>query len=45
MNPREPRDFPLGRWNLYIGGAGRAVIQAFHLPHEFFDEQPAKDKA
>jgi SAM-dependent methyltransferase len=25
MNPREPRDFPLGRWNLYIGGAGRTV--------------------
>lgn len=24
-NPREPKDFPLGRWNLYIGGAGRAV--------------------
>jgi len=24
-NPREPVDFPLGRWNLYIGGAGRAV--------------------
>jgi SAM-dependent methyltransferase len=24
-NPREPRDFPLGRWNLYIGGAGRVV--------------------
>jgi SAM-dependent methyltransferase len=24
-NPREPTDFPLGRWNLYIGGAGRAV--------------------
>ena len=24
-NPREPRDFPLGRWNLYIGGAGRTV--------------------
>jgi SAM-dependent methyltransferase len=23
MNPHEPRDFPLGRWNLYIGGAGR----------------------
>ena len=22
MNPSEPRDFPLGRWNLYIGGAG-----------------------
>jgi SAM-dependent methyltransferase len=25
MNPDEPRDFPLGRWNLYIGGAGRVV--------------------
>jgi SAM-dependent methyltransferase len=25
MNPGEPKDFPLGRWNLYIGGAGRAV--------------------
>jgi len=25
MNPAEPRDFPLGRWNLYVGGAGRAV--------------------
>jgi SAM-dependent methyltransferase len=25
MNPLEPKDFPLGRWNLYIGGAGRAV--------------------
>jgi SAM-dependent methyltransferase len=24
-NPREPKDFPLGRWNLYLGGAGRAV--------------------
>jgi len=24
-NPREPHDYPLGRWNLYIGGAGRAV--------------------
>lgn len=22
-NPREASDFPLGRWNLYIGGAGR----------------------
>ncbi len=21
-NPREPKGFPLGRWNLYIGGAG-----------------------
>lgn len=25
MNPAEPKDFPLGRWNLYIGGAGRRV--------------------
>jgi len=25
MNPREPSGFPLGRWNLYVGGAGRAV--------------------
>jgi SAM-dependent methyltransferase len=25
MNPREPAGFPLGRWNLYIGGAGRRV--------------------
>ncbi len=25
MNPREPKDYPLGRWNLYIGGAGRTV--------------------
>src|SRR2546426_5150654 len=25
MNPREPSGFPLGRWNLYIGGAGRSV--------------------
>jgi SAM-dependent methyltransferase len=25
MNPAEPKDFPLGRWNLYIGGAGRNV--------------------
>ncbi len=24
-NPREPKDFPLGRHNLYIGGAGRTV--------------------
>ncbi len=24
-NPAEPKDFPLGRWNLYIGGAGRSV--------------------
>jgi SAM-dependent methyltransferase len=25
MNPAEPKNFPLGRWNLYIGGAGREV--------------------
>lgn len=25
MNPAEPKHFPLGRWNLYIGGAGRVV--------------------
>lgn len=25
MNPAEPADFPLGRWNLYIGGARRSV--------------------
>ncbi|HEV2448108.1 MAG TPA: methyltransferase domain-containing protein [Candidatus Sulfopaludibacter sp.] len=24
MNPAEPTDFPLGRFNLYLGGAGRA---------------------
>ena len=24
-NPAEPDNFPLGRWNLYIGGANRAV--------------------
>ncbi len=24
-NPAEPLNFPLGKWNLYIGGAGRAV--------------------
>ena len=37
MNPAEPIDFPLGRWNLYIGGAGRIVpgyvnIDLFALP-------------
>jgi len=37
MNPAEPKDFPLGRWNLYIGGAGRSVpgyvnIDLFALP-------------
>ena len=25
MNPAEPKDFPLGRWNLYIGGGGLEV--------------------
>jgi SAM-dependent methyltransferase len=25
LNPSEPKDFPLGQWNLYIGGAGRTV--------------------
>jgi len=24
LNPAEPKDYPLGRWNLYVGGAGRA---------------------
>ncbi len=24
-NPAEPTDYPLGRWNLYLGGAGRRV--------------------
>jgi SAM-dependent methyltransferase len=37
MNPREPRDFPLGRRNLYIGGAGNRVegyvnVDLFALP-------------
>ncbi|MDR3702121.1 MAG: class I SAM-dependent methyltransferase [Candidatus Sulfopaludibacter sp.] len=31
MNPAEPKDFPLGRWNLYIGGAGRAVAGYINL--------------
>lgn len=25
LNPAEPLSFPLGRWNLYIGGAGRVA--------------------
>jgi SAM-dependent methyltransferase len=25
MNPREPKDYPLGHWNLYVGGAGAVV--------------------
>jgi len=37
MNPAEPRDFPLGRWNLYIGGAGSRTagyvnVDLAHLP-------------
>lgn len=31
MNPAEPKDFPLGRWNLYIGGAGRFVTGYVNL--------------
>ncbi|MGD0013559.1 MAG: hypothetical protein ABSD56_03915 [Bryobacteraceae bacterium] len=36
-NPAEPHDFPLGRWNLYVGGAGARVdgyvnIDLFALP-------------
>jgi hypothetical protein len=30
-NPREPNDFPLGRWNLYIGGSGRTVAGYVNL--------------
>ncbi|HWR54254.1 MAG TPA: methyltransferase domain-containing protein [Bryobacteraceae bacterium] len=37
MNPGEPKDFPLGRWNLYIGGAaarpdGYVNIDLFAVP-------------
>ncbi len=37
MNAAEPKDFPLGRWNLYVGGAGRVVegyvnIELFAVP-------------
>jgi len=31
MNPHEPLDFPMGRWNLYIGGAGRTVSGYINL--------------
>jgi SAM-dependent methyltransferase len=31
QNPREPTDFPLGPWNLYIGGAGRTVAGYVNL--------------
>src|SRR5580700_7208116 len=37
MNPAEPKNLPLGRWNLYIGGAGRVVdgyvnVDLFAMP-------------
>jgi len=37
LNPREPHDFPMGRWNLYIGGAGSKTpgfinVDLFRLP-------------
>src|SRR5213595_3903269 len=37
LNPDEPKDFPLGRWNLYIGGGGTVVsgyvnLDLFALP-------------
>jgi len=37
LNPNEPMDFPLGRWNLYIGGGGSEVrgyinLDLFPLP-------------
>jgi hypothetical protein len=37
VNPDEPKHFPLGRWNLYVGGAGRRVdgyvnIDLFAVP-------------
>jgi len=37
VNPAEPNDFPLGRWNLYIGGGGRVVegyvnVDLFAIP-------------
>lgn len=37
MNPREPRNMPLGRWNLYVGGGGAfpkgyVNIDLFALP-------------
>ncbi len=31
MNPAEPKNFPLGLWNLYIGGAGREVEHFVNL--------------
>ena len=31
QNPDEPVSFPLGRWNLYIGGAGRSVPDFVNL--------------
>ncbi len=37
LNPDEPKNFPLGRWNLYIGGAGQLVdgfvnVDLFAIP-------------
>lgn len=31
VNPAEPKDFPLGRWNLNIGGAGRIASEYVNL--------------
>jgi SAM-dependent methyltransferase len=31
LNQREPKDFPMGRWNLYIGGAGSVVEGSINL--------------
>ena len=30
-NPSEPSDFPMGKWNLYVGGAGREVAGYVNL--------------
>jgi SAM-dependent methyltransferase len=30
-NPNEPHDFPLGRWNLYIGGGGAFVDGSINI--------------
>jgi hypothetical protein len=31
MNPAEPKDFRLGRWNLFLGGAGRYLAGTVNL--------------
>jgi len=31
LNPHEPRNFPMGRWNLYVGGAGVRVPGSINL--------------